>query len=200
MLVVALTGGIGSGKSLVGQYFSHLGAIVLDADHLAHEAIARGNPGFDAVVHRFGDGILRDGQISREELAKIVFTDASARVNLEEIIHPIVRKEFESAVSRLHSDQVLIYEIPLLIETHSANRFDYVIAVESEAKVRTARLMERGMRLSQIQARIIAQATDAQRGAVADCIISNQGSADLLLREVERIWELVLPPLQREKR
>ncbi len=199
MLIVGLTGAIGSGKSLVGQYFAQLGALVLDADILAREALERGSTGFDAVIQLFGDSILRDGDIDRALLGDVVFNDVDSRKKLEAIVHPIVKKSFENAVSQLGPQEIMIYEIPLLFETQSANRFDYVITVESAEPIRQGRLMERGMRATQIAARNSAQATAQERASIADYVIINDGSADDLLREVERIWAMVLPPLQRER-
>jgi len=199
VLIVALTGGIGSGKSLAAQYFADLGAQVIDADQLSREVIERGSSGFDEVVATFGDEILRDGDIDRRSLGELVFGDASARQKLEEIIHPLVRSAFNSAVSHIQGDQVIVYEIPLLVETESAALFDYVITVESDLEVRTERLKDRGMRATEIEARISAQATSAERVSGADYVITNNGSADELLREVEYLWESVFPRLKRVK-
>jgi dephospho-CoA kinase len=195
MLVVALTGGIGSGKSLAAQYFSDLGARVIDADQLARSAIERGTSGFDEVVAAFGDAILKDGDIDRRALAQIIFGSADARTRLEMIIHPRVRDQFEEAISLLHGDDVLIYEIPLLFETGASPRFDYVITVESSNENRRSRLMERGLRASEIESRIAAQASPEDRASIANYVLRNDGSRDHLLREVEHIWEEVLPSL-----
>ncbi len=197
MLVVALTGGIGSGKSLAAQYFSDLGARVIDADQLARSAIERGTSGFDEVVAAFGDGILKDGDIDRRALAQIIFENKEARVRLEMIIHPKVRDQFEEAILLLRGDDVLIYEIPLLFETGASPRFDYVITVESSNENRTSRLMDRGLRALEIESRIAAQASPEDRASIADYVLTNDGSRDNLLREVEYIWEEVLPPLHR---
>lgn len=199
MLIVALTGGIGSGKSLVSEYFAKLGAQVVDADQLSRQVIERGTAGFDAVVATFGDVILRDGDIDRRVLGEMVFSNESERRKLEAIVHPLVRDAFELAVSHLHGRDLLIYEIPLLVETDSASRFDYVITVEADLKIRRERLKDRGMHESDINARISAQANEEQRVESADYVIHNNGSADELLREVEFLWETVLPALQRAK-
>lgn len=199
MLIVALTGGIGSGKSLVSEYFAKLGAQVVDADQLSRQVIERGTAGFDAVVATFGDVILRDGDIDRRVLGEMVFSNESERRKLEAIVHPLVRDAFELAASHLHGRDLLIYEIPLLVETDSASRFDYVITVEADLKIRRERLKDRGMRESDINARISAQANEEQRVESADYVLHNNGSADELLREVEFLWETVLPALQRAK-
>jgi len=189
MHVIALTGGIGCGKSLAAQYFAELGALVIDADQLARAAIERGSAGFDEVVTLFGDSILKDGNIDRRALGEIIFKDPKAKVALENIIHPFVRKEFEEAVASLKGDQVLVYEIPLLFETNAHERFDLVITVESEMENRVARLRGRGMHISEIEGRIAAQATREQRIGIADFLIENDGTEDELLRQVENIWD-----------
>jgi dephospho-CoA kinase len=189
MRVIGLTGGIGCGKSLAAQYFAELGALVIDADQLARTAIERGSDGFDEVVALFGDSILKDGNIDRRALGELIFKDAKAKTQLENIIHPFVRREFEGAVASLKGDQVLVYEIPLLVETKAHERFDVVITVESEMENRVARLRGRGMHISEIEGRIAAQATREQRIEVADFLIENDGSEDELLRQVENIWD-----------
>jgi dephospho-CoA kinase len=189
MRVIGLTGGIGCGKSLAAQYFAELGALVVDADQLARAAIERGSDGFDEVVTMFGDGILKDGNIDRRALGDLIFKDPTAKKQLENIVHPFVRREFEEVVASLKGDQVLVYEIPLLVETKAHEKFDVVITVESEMENRVARLRGRGMHISEIEGRIAAQATREQRIEVADFLIENDGSEDELLRQVENIWD-----------
>jgi dephospho-CoA kinase len=169
MRVIALTGGIGCGKSLAAQFFAELGALVIDADQLARAAIERGSKGFDEVITVFGDGILKDGDINRRALGELVFKDPTAKQKLESIVHPFVRHE--------------------LVETGAHERFDLVITVESEMENRIARLRSRGMHISEIEGRIAAQATREQRVEVADFLIENDGSEDELLRQVENIWD-----------
>ena len=189
MRVIGLTGGIGCGKSLAAQYFAELGALVIDADQLARAAIERGSDGFDEVVALFGDSILKDGNIDRRALGDLIFKDPIAKAKLENIIHPFVRREFEEAVASLNGDQVLVYEIPLLVETNAHEKFDVVITVESQMENRIARLRGRGMHISEIEGRVAAQATREQRIEVADFLIENDGSEDELLRQVENIWD-----------
>ena len=199
MLIVGLTGGIGSGKSLAARYFADLGAHVIDADQLSREVVERGSDGFDEVVSAFGDSILRNGDLDRRALSDLIFADKDAKRKLEEIIHPRVRRAFENAVNNLDTDEILIYEIPLLVETGAAERFDSVITVESDRAARTERLKKRGMLPSEIEARIQSQATAEAREAVADYVIFNNSTEDALLREVENLWENVLPHWKREK-
>lgn len=189
MRVIGLTGGIGSGKSLASEYFADLGALVIDADQLARAAIERGSKGFDEVVTIFGDSILKNGEIDRRALGELVFKDPTKKAALEAIIHPWVRSEFEAAVASLTGNQTLVYEIPLLFETGGANRFDTVITVEAPMDKRIERLRERGLRLSEIEARVAAQASREERVSIADFVIENSGSKDGLLRQVENIWD-----------
>ncbi|MEY3972725.1 MAG: hypothetical protein RJA71_37 [Actinomycetota bacterium] len=195
MLVVGLTGGIGAGKSTVAQYFAELGALVIDADQLARMAIERGTDGFADVMLRFGDDVIANGDIDRKKLAEIVFSDPKARKDLEAIIHPRVQALFAEAVADLSSDDILIYEIPLLVETGAATKFDYIITVESDLEIRKARLLKKGLYISQIEKRIASQASPEAREAIADAVIRNDGDEDALLRQVENLWEGVLLPL-----
>ncbi|CAB4338392.1 MAG: dephospho-CoA kinase [Actinobacteria bacterium] len=189
MRVIGLTGGIGSGKSLAAEYFADLGALVIDADQLARAAIERGSTGFDEVVATFGDSILKNGDIDRRALGELIFKDPTLKIKLENIIHPWIRNQFEEAVASLKADEVLVYEIPLLFETKAQDRFDIVITVEASMENRIARLRAKGLRISEIESRIAAQATREQRESVADFLIENDASADELLRKVENIWE-----------
>ena len=189
MRVIGLTGGIGCGKSLAAQYFAELGALVIDADQLARAAIERGSQGFDEVVSFFGDSILTNGEIDRRALGELIFKDSEAKKRLENIVHPFVRREFEEAVASLKSDETLIYEIPLLVETGAQDRFDMVVTVESSLENRISRLRQRGKHISEIEGRIASQATREQRIEVADFLIENDGSEDELLRQVENIWD-----------
>jgi len=192
MLIVALTGGIGAGKSLAAQYFSELGARVVDADQLARVAIERGSEGFDEVILRFGEEITRNGDIDRKALTEIIFADPKAKEDLEAIIHPRVRELFAEVVADLNQDEILIYEIPLLAETASAKNFDLVITVEADLEIRKERLRKRGMFISEIERRIATQASREERIALADFVIINDGDEDCLLRAVENLWEDLL--------
>ncbi len=191
MLVVGLTGGIGSGKSLAAQFFAELGALVIDADQLARDAIERGSEGFDQLIATFGDSILHNGLVDRRALGELVFRDAEAKKKLEAIIHPIVRTEFEEAVASLENNQILIYEIPLLFETRAMERFDFIGTVEADMQLRKERLLKKGLRNSEIESRIAAQASREERESIADQVFENHGSEDELLRSVENLWELL---------
>ena len=198
MLKVALTGGIGSGKSLAGEYFELIGATVIDSDQLARDVVERGTEGFDEILLAFGDEILFNGNLDRRKLAGLIFDDPVAKAKLEEIVHPHIQSALENIVSECAPGTVLIYEIPLLFETGGSNRFDYVITVSAPLEIRTKRLLERGLKGYEIEKRLAAQASDVQRESIADCVFTNSGEADLLLRQVENIYEDVLLPKARE--
>lgn len=194
MLSIALTGGIGSGKSLAAEFFEELGAVVIDSDQLARDAIERGTPGFDEVVASFGDAILSGGEIDRAKLAEIVFKDELARRNLEAIIHPRVRDIATRIAARVPQDGVVINQIPLLFETNGKSRFDVVITVASTLENRKARLAQRGMKSYEIERRISAQASDEQRASIADIVIENDGTQEELEARVAEVWEREILP------
>ena len=198
MLKVALTGGIGSGKSLAGEYFELIGATVIDSDQLAREVVERGTEGFDEIVVAFGDEILRDGNLDRAKLAQLIFEDPKAKSTLEAIVHPRIQEAFDEILERSLPGDVVIYQIPLLVETGAQDRFDFIITVSAPLELRRKRLLERGMKSYEIEKRISAQATDAEREEVADFIFMNDGDADDLLRLVENIYEDLLLPRAQE--
>jgi len=199
MLKVALTGGIGSGKSTVADFLDELGAYVIDSDQLARDVVERGTPGYEAVLAAFGDGILANGEIDRAKLAEIVFKDATARATLESIIHPLVRDAAEKMVKSLPADAVLINQIPLLVETDGAKRFDFVITVSADEDIRRRRLIERGIKDYEITKRLAAQVNDGAREAIAHSVIRNNGSIDELRQVVEELWRLELLPRSTEQ-
>ena len=163
MLIVGLTGGIGAGKSTVANMFAQLGALTIDADQLAREAIEPGTTGFDEVVSEFSSKVLKDGDIDRQKLGTIVFKDSEKRKKLEAIIHPRVQEALAMKIKSLSPGDILIYEIPLLVETGAADKFDYIITVESDIENRLDRLFERGLDEDEAERRIAAQASQAQR-------------------------------------
>jgi dephospho-CoA kinase len=132
---------------------------------------------------------MRDGDIDRKALAEVVFSDPKAKEDLEAIVHPRVRELFAEVVSDLEANEILIYEIPLLVETAAAANFDLIITVEADLEIRKERLRKRGMFISEIERRISAQASRGDREALADVVIINDGDEDQLLRAVENLWE-----------
>jgi dephospho-CoA kinase len=189
MLIVALTGGIGSGKTMVGEIFAELGALVVDSDQLAREVVERGSKGFDLIVTEFGDEILKNGDLDRAALASLIFKDPKKRTRLEEITHPLIRQSFAKIVSSAGSDSIIINQIPLLVESKHDYKFDHVITISAPEKIRTERLIKRGLTLTQIEQRMKAQATDAEREVISDTVIVNDKSEPELLAQVEKVWE-----------
>jgi dephospho-CoA kinase len=189
MLIVALTGGIGSGKSTVGQMFAQLGAIVIDSDQLARDVLERGSIGFDEVVAKFGDEILKNGEIDRQLLASIVFKNPKKRSELEQVTHPLIRKAFAEVVERSANNSIIINQIPLLVESNHDYKFDHVITISANESIRTQRLLKRGLTADQIRQRMQAQATDQMRESISDSVIVNESDEQNLLDQVEIVWE-----------
>ena len=188
-MLVALTGGIASGKSTVAQMFAQKGAVVIKADELARKVVAKGGRAHDQVVAKFGAGILQsDGQVDRQKLADLVFVDAQKLKELEEITHPAVQAELAEQVKDLAPDQLVIYEIPLLIEKNLFNRFDKSIAVIADLDVRQTRALERGLAATDFYARVENQTTDEQRLALVDIVIHNNGSLSQLAQQVDQAF------------
>jgi dephospho-CoA kinase len=191
MLLVGLTGGIGTGKSTVARMLEKRGAVVFDADILARQAVAPGTPGFDQVVERFGPNVLAPGGgLDREALASIVFSDPAARRDLEGIVHPEVRRMFaEGCEEYRDSDRVVVFSAPLLVETGMHTAFDLLIVVSSPVATQIERLMrDRGMGERDVQARIAAQLPLEAKAEVADVLVDNEGTLEDLERRVERVW------------
>lgn len=192
MLLVGLTGGIGSGKSSVGRLLAGHGAIVIDADELAREAIAPGTPGERQVLDRFGPRVATRGGVDRDALARIVFDDDAARRDLEGIVHPEVRRLFAercAAVEDPHA--VVVFEAPLLIETGLASAFDELIVVIAPEDVRVRRLQAgRAMGEAEARARMRSQVDDDARRAAASVVIENAGDdPDALGEMVAAVWQ-----------
>ena len=191
MLLVGLTGGIGSGKSTVAELLAERGAVVIDADDLARRAVAPGTSGFDRVVETFGSDILGpDGGIDRATLADVVFADPSRLRELEAIIHPeVARLLVESVEPYRDTDDVIVYAVPLLAERGMAEGFDVVVVVVADVDRRIERLMrDRGMTAEEVRARVAAQLTDEERARVADVLLDNDGEPERLTPQVNRLW------------
>ena len=194
MLLVALTGGIGSGKSLAGEYLAALGAIVVDSDQLARAVVERGTPAFDEIVERFGDEILKDGNLDRSNLGELVFSNPAARAELEAITHPRIREALDEIVASCDPEDVIVNQIPLLVETGGKDRFDYIISITAPLELRRERCIARGMKSYEFEKRVAAQASDEERTAISNHVIDNAGDADALLRAIEELWESELKP------
>ena len=194
MLLVALTGGIGSGKSLAGEYLAALGAIVVDSDQLARAVVERGTPAFDEIVARFGDEILKDGNLDRSKLGELVFSNPAARAELEAITHPRIREALDEIVASCDPEDVIVNQIPLLVETGGKDRFDYIISITAPLELRRERCIARGMKSYEFEKRVAAQASDEERTAISNHVIDNAGDADALLLAIEELWESELKP------
>ena len=191
MLLVGLTGGIGSGKSTVARMLEERGAVVFDADLLAREAVEPGTPGHTAVIERFGADVLAPGgELDREALASIVFADPSARRDLEQIVHPEVRRLFAEGSEAYHdTDRIVVFSAPLLVESGMHTAFEILVVVSATVATQIQRLMrQRGMSEPAIRARIDAQAPLEDKAAVADFLVDNGGTLAELESQVERLW------------
>jgi dephospho-CoA kinase len=191
VLLVGLTGGIGSGKSTVARLLEERGAVVFDADLLAREAVEPGTPGHAAVIERFGADVLAPGgELDREALASIVFADPSARRDLEQIVHPEVRRLFaEGSEAYRDTARVVVFSAPLLVETGMHTAFEILVVVSATVATQIERLMrQRGMSEASIRARIDAQAPLEDKAEAADLLVENEGTLDELESQVERLW------------
>ncbi len=191
MLTIALTGGIGSGKTAVGEILANFGAVVIDSDQLARQVVERGTAGFDQIVAQFGDEILKNGDLDRTALASLIFTDPKKRLELEQITHPLIRQEFAKIIKSLPEDAIVVNQIPLFVESKHDYKFDYIVTVSTSEEIRVARLLKRGLTKDQITKRMQAQATDSEREVIADLIIKNEKSEEELFTQVEKLWELL---------
>ncbi|GAA2792352.1 dephospho-CoA kinase [Kribbella solani] len=190
MLRVGLTGGIGAGKSAVSARLAARGAVVIDSDVLAREVVARGTDGLAEVVAAFGTGVLTaDGELDRPAVGRIVFGDDTARRKLEGIIHPRVRARAAEIERDAAADAVVVHDIPLLVETGQADKFDLVLVVDVPVEVQVERLTsQRGMTEAEATRRIASQASREERLAVADVVVDNSGSRADLDRRVDALW------------
>jgi dephospho-CoA kinase len=187
---VGLTGGIGSGKSTVAAFFAELGAVVLDADAVARSVLEPGTPGLAAVAAAF-PGVVSDGALDREALAAVVFADPERRQQLEAITHPLIGQETARAAAALPAGTVCVHDVPLLVEAGLAPAYDVVVVVEAPLTVRLERLAHRGLSEAAARERIEHQASDEQRRAVADVLLTNAGDLAALRAAVRQVWPVV---------
>jgi dephospho-CoA kinase len=195
-VLIALTGGIASGKSTVAQRFAELGAVVIDADRLAREVVEPGTPGLDRIVEEFGPGVLSaDGTLDRVALGAIVFGDEQARRTLNAITHPAVGERSRAlfaAAREADADGVVVYDVPLLVDSSGRGRideFDRVVVASAEEETRVRRLVElRGMDEADARRRIASQAPETARLAIADDVIDTNGTLDETIAQVDALW------------
>jgi len=194
--VLGLTGGIGSGKSMVASMFANLGAEVIDADQLAREVVEPGQPGLEEIATAFGREILLpDGRLDRGKLARIIFADPIARARLNAITHPRIQERMATEMAlRGSRPGVLIVDIPLLYENDRTGTVDNVIVVWVDTKTQLRRLVERdGLTADEARQRIAAQMPLDEKRARADMVVDNSGSRQNTRRQVEAIYRQHAP-------
>ncbi len=196
MDVIGLTGGIAAGKSTVAQLLEERGAIIIDADALARAAVAPGSAGLAAVRDRFGDGVIAsDGSLDRAALGALVFADDTERAALNAIVHPEVARLYQQRLAEIASasrDAIVVYDVPLLVEARSADEFALVVVVHAPAEERIRRLVElRGLDRDSAMRRVQAQASDAERLAVADVVIDTSASMESTIEQVDALWTML---------
>ena len=196
MICVAVTGGAGSGKSLVCRFFQELGAKTISLDRLAREAVSPGSDAFDAIVEEFGNQVLdANGQLDRSVLRRVITRDTEAKKRLEAITHPEIFRRLErelDAISTESPDAVVVVEVPLLVETGSQDRFDVVVLVETDEESQKQRIMARdGCSAQDAQDLIAAQALPWERRRHADYVIENIGGIDALKGRVGDVYRQI---------
>ncbi|WP_407317934.1 dephospho-CoA kinase [Isoptericola halotolerans] len=203
MFRIGLTGGIAAGKSVVSRRLDELGAVVVDHDVLAREAVAPGSVGLAEVVEEFGDQVLSgDGSLDRPTLGRVVFGDQGARARLEEIVHPEVRRlaaEREAAAGTANPRAVVVHDVPLLVETGQSDRYHLLAVVDAPAVQRVERLVTgRSMTEAEARARVEAQADDDARLAMADVVLDGTGTEAALRAQVDGLWARVAEEVAQE--
>jgi len=189
ILVVGLTGGIGSGKSTVSSLLAKKGAVVIDADRIVHEVQAPGGAAFQPIVDRFGpDVVAPDGRLDRARLAAIVFADPEALSDLNKIVHPLVGQAIaERMQAEAATDHVVILDVPLLVESGRSDMAGLIV-VDCPVDVAVTRAVARGMDEADVRARIARQATREERLSKADVVVDNSGSLADLRARVDEVW------------
>jgi dephospho-CoA kinase len=194
MTVVALTGGVGAGKSTVAEVLASRGAHIIDADLLARQAVEPGSKALEEIAARFGPGVLDEkGHLDRGKLGAIVFSDASARSALNDIVHPQVKKLYDEALAMAELERpntVIVYVVPLLAEARQVSEFDSVIVVHAPAAMRVQRLMEyRGMSSAEARERVDAQVSDEERLSLAHVVLDASGDLDSTKHAAHQLYE-----------
>ena len=192
MILVGLTGGIGSGKSTVSQMLADRGAIIIDGDAIARQLQRSGTVVFAAMVERFGDVVGADGELDRAKIASIVFADAQALSDLNNIVHPAIGVEMMRRISEMRdTDAIAILDFPLLAESPRKG-LSGVIVVDIDPEIAIERVVrDRGMKASDVRARINKQASRQDRLAIADRVLDNSGTMEDLVRQVDQAWEWI---------
>ncbi len=197
MYLIGLTGGIASGKSVVGARLAQLGAVHIDADQLARQAVEPGTAALAAIAAKFGSQILgTDGTLDRAALGRIVFHDIGKRGELNDIVHPAVRRLTRRLIQQAEAadpDAVVVYDVPLLVEAAGDDLvFDLVVVVHADAETRIRRMVElRGLSRDEALHRLNSQATDTERLAVADVVIDSGGTIQQTIAQADELWARV---------
>ena len=193
MILVGLTGGIGSGKSTVSQLLADRGAIIIDGDAIARELQRSGTAVFASMVERFGDVVAADGELDRAKIASIVFADAVALADLNKIVHPAIGVEMMRRIGELRdTDAIAILDFPLLAESPRKG-LSGVIVVDVDPEIAIDRVVrDRGMKANDVRARIDKQASRKDRLAIADRVLDNSGTKEDLIRQVDEAWEWIV--------
>lgn len=196
MNLIALTGGIASGKSLVASRLAELGAVHIDADALAREVVEPGTPGLAEIEDAFGREVITDdGRLDRAALGATIFRDAEKRAMLNAITHPRIRRLTAELIDRAAADDpdaVIVYDVPLLAETRGEGdlSFDGIVVVHAETATRLDRMVVlRGMDRDEAAHRLNSQASETERLAIADVVLDNNGTVEELLDQVEALWK-----------
>ena len=197
---VGLTGGVASGKSTVAAMLAELGAVIIDADVLAREVVAKGTPGLDSVVEEFGEELLGDdGELDRPAMGRLVFNDEPARKRLEAIVHPLVFERIVELEEQAPPDAVVVHDIPLLAESGRGRTFDAVIVVDAPPELQVERMKaDRGWTSEDAQSRIAAQAAREDRLSIATHVIENTGTREDLRRRVAEVFAELVPGNSRD--
>lgn len=196
MALIALTGGIASGKSTIARRLADRGAVIVDADQIVRDVQGPGSPVLDRIAEAFGGGVIRsDGSLDRAALGAIVFGDEEHLRTLNAIVHPAVRAESTRRFAQAFADDpgaTVVYDVPLLVEARVDDPWDLVVVAHAPADIRRRRLIElRGLSESEASARIASQVSDERRLSVADVVIDTTGSLDDTLADVDRLWQRV---------
>jgi len=192
--VVGLTGGIGSGKSTVASCFQEHGAVVVDADEIARTLTSRGSPVLSVLQQNFGEDILdSEGNLNRSLLAERAFDTEVNTAKLNEIMHPKIRERAEQLIAKVSADRIVVYDMPLLVETNSQDLCDFVVVVDTDVEKQIARLVDsRGLSESDAWNRINRQASRATRINVADLVIPNDGTRADLIDRCGSAWTRII--------
>jgi dephospho-CoA kinase len=189
MARIGLTGGIGSGKSTVATMLAAKGAVIIDADQISREIVEPGQPALDEIVSVFGDGVLReDGTLDRGELARLAFADKEQTKRLNAIMHPRISAESAARIAAAPTGSIVVYDMPLLVETKQDSAVDHVIVVDVPVEIQRERAIGRGLEAEDVNRRIEAQATREQRLAIAHTVIDNSSTLAMTQAQVDSLW------------